>query len=98
MSAMARMRERLRWRIISGEPMTVGDTTVTPQSQALVVRWAGGGLVWNRPVAVLVERGGKTQRLPIADVTRRAQWGLLGLTMSFALITKWGRQRRKQDA
>ena len=32
----------------SGDPVKVGDVTVTPQSQALIVRWPLGGFVWNR--------------------------------------------------
>jgi hypothetical protein len=66
----------------SGEAMTLGDATITPQSQALAVRWPNGGFVWNRPLAILVERDGATERIPIVDVTLMAQSALLGLTVA----------------
>lgn len=69
-----------------GEPITVGDLTVTPQSQALIVRWPRGGLVWNQPAAVLVERGARAERLSIHDVTRIVRWALFGLSVVFSLI------------
>lgn len=52
---MAPPKGIIRWQTLSGEPITVGDVTITPQSQALIIRLPFGGLVWNRPVAVLVE-------------------------------------------
>lgn len=75
-----------QWRTVTGEPVTAGDRTVSPQSQALVVRWPGGGFVWNRPVAVLVQRGEETERIPIVDITRTAQWGLAGLGLIFSVL------------
>jgi hypothetical protein len=68
-------------REVSAEPVTVGDVTVTPRSRALVVRLPKGGLVWNRPTAVLVEQDGGVRRIPIIDVTRIVQVGLLGLAV-----------------
>ena len=96
---MARLKEIFRWQTISGEEVTVGDLSVTPQSQALTVRLPFGGLVWNRPVAVLVERGGGTERIPIVDVTRVALLGLLGLSSVFSIIVfvLSARRRRSQN-
>jgi hypothetical protein len=70
----------------SGESVTVGDVTVTPQSSAFTLRWPGGGFVWNRPVAVLVEGPGGEERIPIVDVTLLAQVLLLGLGVLFGLV------------
>jgi len=78
-----KIREIFEWRTFSGDKIAIGDVTVTPQSQALIVRWPGGGFVWNRPAAILVERDEGTERIPIVDVTRLAQWGLLGLSLVF---------------
>ena len=75
-----------QWRTVTGEAVTAGDSTVTPQSQALVVRWPGGGFVWNRPVAVLVQHGDKAERIPIVDVTRMAQLGLVGAGLIFSVL------------
>jgi hypothetical protein len=82
------MRERekmLQFQTHSGEAVTVGDATITPQSQALTLRWPNGGFVWNRPTALLVERDGDTERIPIVDVTLVAQLALLGLTVAFSI-------------
>ena len=71
----------------SGEPVTVGDIRLTPQSQALTIRWPFGGFVWNRPIAVLTEQDGESERIPIVDVTLVAQVALLALGAAFALTT-----------
>lgn len=76
----------IQWQTLSGEQITLGDTRITPQTQALVVRWPHGGFVWNRPTAVIVERGGKTERIPIVDVTRIVQLALLGLSILLPLM------------
>jgi hypothetical protein len=65
----------------SAASVTVHGVTVTPQSRALLLRLPKGGLVWNRPTAVLVEQDGRVRRIPIVDITRILQVGLLGLTV-----------------
>jgi hypothetical protein len=82
---MTQLQERFKWQTKSGETVSVGDMAVTPQSQALTVRWPRGGWVWNRPVAVLVERGEERKRIPIVDVTRVAQLGLYVLALMFGI-------------
>jgi hypothetical protein len=94
---VARLKEMFQWQTASGDKVTVGDVTVTPQSRALTVRWPRGGLVWNRPVAVLVERGEETERIPIVDVTRMAQLGLLGLSLVFSMIIMGLSIRRRRN-
>ena len=83
---MTQQQERSTRQTMSGETVTVGEVTATPQSEALTVRWPRGGWVWNRPVAVLVKRGEEEERLPIVDVTRVAQLGLFGFSLVFALL------------
>lgn len=73
------MLQRLRQ---DGEVVMISDdqgnkVAVTPQSEAWIVDWPGGGLVWNRPIAVLVEQDEEINRVPIFDWTRIAQVGLL---------------------
>lgn len=96
---MTQLQEKFKWQTESGETVSVGDMAVTPQSQALTVRWPRGGWVWNRPTAVLVERGEKTKRIPIVDVTRAAQLALYGLGLVFAIVglVLWTRERSTQD-
>jgi hypothetical protein len=83
---MPRFKDWFRVQTLSGDPIAVHGVTVTPQSQAIVVRWPKGGWVWNRPLAVWVERKGQRERIPVVDVTRVAQLGLFGLGMAFALL------------
>ena len=67
-------------RVHLGQRMQVGETEVTPYARATMVQSPGllVGLVWNRPAGVLVKRSdGSEARLPIRDVTRRAQISLL---------------------
>ena len=94
---MTRLKEMLRWQTVSGDKVTAGDVTVTPQSRALTIRWPYGGLVWNRPVGILVERGEQAERIPIVDVTRMAQLGLFGLSLVFSMIIFVLSIRRRRD-
>lgn len=83
---MMRFRDVVHWHKASGEPVMVGAVTMIPQSQALIVRLPCGGFVWNRPTALLVEQGGRTERLPIVDVTHLLHPGLLGLSVVIAIM------------
>lgn len=76
----------LQWQAETGEPIVVGETTITPQARALTIRWPKGGYVWSRPVAILVDKDGETERVPILDVTRDAQWGLYGLAAAVVFL------------
>jgi hypothetical protein len=84
-------RKRVRCRIgiawaqeASAAPVTLGDVTVTPRARALVVRLPQGGLVWNRPTALTVERAEAKWRVPVVDVTRLLQLALLALAAAIA--------------
>ena len=66
-----------------GNPIQVGDRVITPQSQALQIRFKRWGFVWNRPVAVLVEREGEVYRVPVVDITRWIIWVLSGIVLLF---------------
>ncbi len=96
---MAGLKDMVQWRTFSGDQVTIGDVTVTPQSRALTIRWPNGGFVWNRPVAVLVERDGSTERVPIVDVTLVARMVLfaLSLALSMFILLLSVRKRRKRN-
>jgi hypothetical protein len=80
---------QITWaREASAEPVTVGDLTVTPRARVLAVRLPWGGFVWNRPAAVMVERAGTVRRVPVVDVTRILQLGLLGLGLAAAVAIR----------
>ena len=93
---MKGFKEMVRLQTVSGQPVTKLDTIVTPQTQVLTVRLPFGGFVWNRPVAVLVERDGRIERRPIVDLTRLVQLGMLGLGLLF-LFMIWLRLPRQKE-
>lgn len=79
-----KLREMVEWQQHAGDRLSLGNVSLTPLSQALVIRTPIGGYVWNRPVAVLVERDGQEERLPILNVILMARLAMLGLVLTFA--------------
>jgi hypothetical protein len=69
----------------SGTPITVGDVTVTPWSQSLIVRLPFGGFVWNRPSSIVIERDGHVERKAILDVSRVLQVGIIAMGLVAAI-------------
>lgn len=94
---MARFRDLVEVRTRSHDPVGVGDRTITLQSKAVSIRWPGGGGVWNRPVAVLVERDGQVVRVPIVDVTRLAILAMVGTTALIWLLALSRSMRQRQE-
>ena len=99
------------WETVTDEPVTLGETTVRPQHMEVTVRLPLSRMegyqgvvqptwLWHRPVAVLVEQGGKTKRLPIVDVTRLAQIGFLvfGLMIRLALSVAVAKRRSRNES
>jgi len=61
------------------EPLLAGGREIILQSSVLRLELPPlGGLVWNRPRAVRVRDAGGEYTLPVHDLTRLAQWALLG--------------------
>lgn len=81
-----RLKDLVQWQTVSGQPRVVHDVTLIPQSRALIVRLPRSLWVWNRPTAVRVEQHGQVKRLPIADLTRRSQLGLLAVGVALVAI------------
>jgi hypothetical protein len=73
----------MRWITLesrAGEAVTAGARRLIPLSRVIRVHLPGqpGGVVWNRPAAVLVrEADGQEIELPVRDVTRLAQLAIL---------------------
>src|SRR5947209_13249746 len=91
------LKEVFQRQQIAGTTVIVNDYTITPQSQALIVRFPIGIFVWNRPTSVLVERNGEVKRLPIVDVTRILQLGLLGAGAMVTIADLLAFKRRKEN-
>jgi hypothetical protein len=87
----------LRVETLTGQSIKVKNTQVRVRSQVLQLRlpMANGGLIWNRPVAVLVRTSdGHEQMLPVPDLTRIAVLILAGLCFtSMFLLLLYGRQK-----
>ena len=95
---MPQLKDLIQLQTNTGEKITAGNLSLTPQSKALTIRLPFGGFVWNRPVAVLVEENGQTRRIPIVDATRMAQVGVLALALVSVIISAvFARKRSHQD-
>ena len=73
---MADVSKYFKWEPVTGEPQVVGDRVIRLQAQAIMLNTPFGGFLWNRPTAVLVEKDGITDEVPIVDVTRYALIGI----------------------
>lgn len=94
---MDRSKQLFQWQSGSSHPVSAGEVTVTPQAQALIVRRPNGGLVWNRPSAIVVEQSGQTQRIPIYDLTRILQLSLFAISAACWIGILLYQRRRKDD-
>jgi len=94
---MMRFQDLFQVQKASGEPVMIGDLSITPQSQAIIVRLPKGALVWNRPTAILVKRGTQVKQIPIVDFTRSLQMGLLGFGVVITIISLVKFARRKEQ-
>jgi hypothetical protein len=68
----------------AGSIIQAGENRIMPVSQAIRLQIPGlpGGLIWNRPVSVVVTApDGQEQVLPIRDITRLAQLTILGMAV-----------------
>ena len=91
-----RLKDVFQVQTVSGQKVAVESVTVTPQSQALIVRLPIGGFVWNRPTAILVERDETAKRFPIVDITRILQLGLLGFSLVLSIVSLVKFSQRKE--
>lgn len=94
---MIRFKGLFQWRTVSGQSMVVNNLTLTPQSRVLIVRFPQSAFVWSRPTAMLVERNGQVERLPIVDLTRTIQLGLVGLSVVVITIVSVVRFARRKE-
>ena len=81
----------LRIETLTGPLVRVKDTQLRVRSQVVQLRLpsASGGLIWNRPVAVLMRTpDGQDRILPILDVTRTAVLALVGLCLASTFLLR----------
>jgi hypothetical protein len=85
----------LSYETQAGQPIRHGNVTLVPFARTLRFRlpwhfpgvnW-GFGLAWSRPVSVLaVTDDGQEQVIPVRDVTRQVQLGLVGACLGMAIL------------
>ena len=97
MTLIQSFKPQISWQTYTGDAVTVGDMTLRPQSQALVIRSPFGGFVWNRPAAIRIKQGEQETSIPIVDVTRIAQAGMLALTVLFSIFASIAFARRRRS-
>lgn len=85
---MANLTDFIEWKTVQGTAVSTPHHTLIPESQALIIKFPYGGFVWQRPTAVLVQKGEQTQRYPITDVTRLATWSVLATSLLVTLILR----------
>lgn len=74
---------------LTGQPLNLNGVQLRLRSQVLQIRLptANVGLIWNRPIAVVLSRpDGQEQILPIRDVTRTAVLALLAFSVGSIFI------------
>ena len=79
---------RTRWietATHDGPTIAQDGYTATLQNWSLSAAWPGGGWVWNRPKAVLVNRMGVQERIPIRNITQLVQIALCILAAAGAI-------------
>lgn len=94
---MAELSKYLRWQAVVGEPQVLGEQVIRLQAQALLLNTPFGGFVWNRPTAVLVEKGGAVEEIAIVDATRYALIGIGVLGMVGMMLAKLIVGEKKQQ-
>jgi hypothetical protein len=86
-------------KVIAGDPIRIGRDRVITLTRSIRAHLFGlrGGLVWNRPIAVMIiEEDGTECVLPIRDTTRKFQILLLAAGFVGSLLI-WGFLRRRHS-
>ena len=60
--------------------------TATFRSWSLTASWPGGGFVWNRPHAVVIDNSGRQESIPIHNVTLLLQLALVALVAAVTFL------------
>ncbi|HNB51866.1 MAG TPA: hypothetical protein PK530_07980 [Anaerolineales bacterium] len=77
----------LQFETHAGDPIQAGQTRLIPFAQTVRLTFPAGGFTWHRPTAILAQTpDGKEIVLSVPDVTRTAQWTLLGLGVLGAFL------------
>lgn len=83
----------VQYRVQEGPAQQIGAWSLTPQARAFLINTPWGGVIWNRPTAVIASKDGATEHIPIPDPTRSALLLFLILGAVAALVGQVARSR-----
>ena len=89
----------LRIETLTSPPITIQDTQLHVRSQLVQLRFTtvNGGVIWNRPVAVVVRTlDGEEKIVSISDMTRAAMLTLAGLCFTGMFVLMFFRRKKAQ--
>jgi len=85
----------------AGQSIHFNGNTLVPFTQhwRLKLPWSKGGLIWNRPVSVVIRDAQNLETvIPIQDVTRQVSWLLFGLSFASVVLTFLARLNQRKQA
>ncbi len=94
---MSAVKDALVGRLVSGDPIEVGDTTIVPETRLRTLSFPFGGLVNSHPDGVLVTRQGETRRVPVVDETRSIRLGLMAGFLLLWMVFVISLRRRRSN-
>jgi hypothetical protein len=85
---MINVHDFIQLKTVQGTAVHTPHHTLIPESQAISLRFPYGGIVWQRPTAVLVQKNNQLHRYLIIDITRIVVWSFLGFSLLFPLFLR----------
>jgi hypothetical protein len=77
---------------VRGATVRRSGQEIAPVARVARLTWRGGRVEWRRPVAIEVHRGDRAERIPIRDVTRRAQAGVIFAELALGILAVWAQR------
>jgi LPXTG-motif cell wall-anchored protein len=90
----------VRIETLTGHPLTIQDAQLYVRSQLVQLRFptVNGGLIWNRPVAIVVRTlNGQEKIIPISDRTRTVMFTLAGLCLTGMFVLVFLRRKKSES-
>ena len=84
----------------NSSPIAIRDAQLYVRSQLVQLRFpvVNGGLIWNRPVAIVVRTfNGQETIVPIFDVTRTVMLTLAGLSLTAMFVLMFLRRKTSES-
>lgn len=84
----------------NSSPIAIRDAQLYVRSQLVQLRFpvVNGGLIWNRPVAIVVRTfNGQETIVPILDVTRTVMLTLAGLSLTAMFVLMFLRRKTSES-